>query len=126
MPRPLQVEETSGPRFDLALDQFEAGSSFVFLDCGLRVENGALQVLVPTQWEPHSITEARAHAELERAQRNIDELVSSSPRFSKIIGVIPRVFVLVYDYGMGGLWMCELRDGNLTWHEGYPRDAPTV
>jgi hypothetical protein len=126
MSRPLRIEEPSGPRFELALDQLEAGQSFVFLKTGLRLVDGALQVLVPTQWEPHSITKARALEELQRAQRNIARLSSSSSRFSAIVAGFPHLFILVYDYGMGGLWMCQIRGGEFEWYEGYPQESPAA
>jgi len=123
MSRALRIEEPSGPRFDLALDLLEAGQSFVFIDSGLRVEEGVLQVVVPTQWEPHSITHARALEELRRAERNIASLAAASPRFDAIVANLRRVFILVYDYGTGGLWLCRLLEDTFEWYEGYPRPA---
>jgi hypothetical protein len=117
----LRIDEPSGPRFDLALDLLEAGQYFVFIDCGLRIEDGVLQVLVPTQWEPHSISEPRALEELRRAERNIASLASASPRFAAIAANLPKVFILVYDYGTSGLWLCRLREGAFEWYEGYQR-----
>jgi len=119
----LRIEEPSGPRFDLALDLLQAGQSFVFIDCGLRVEDGVLNVLVPTQWEPHSITEPRAVEELRRAERNIASLAAASPRFAAIVANLRKAFILVYDYGMGGLWLCRLLEDTFEWYEGYPRPA---
>lgn len=124
--RPLRIEEPQGERFDLALEQFERGQFFVFLGSGLGIVDGALQMRVPTDWEPDSITPERAAAELDRAARNLARLRSASPRFAALTESLPEHIILLYDYGMGGVELCELNSGVLEWRPGYPRQKPAV
>lgn len=121
---PIRVDEPSGQRFEIALDQFAAGEFFVFRGCGLCRRQGFIEVRVPSSWEVERTNESRARQDLQLAERNIRRLQELSPRFSEIVGSLPVRFILVYDYGMGGLELCELEDGEFTWRPGYPRDAP--
>lgn len=121
MARDLVIDEPTGERFGLALDELVAGRSFIFLDSNLSIYEGSLQVLVPSQWDTPSINEERALEDLRRADRNIAELASLSPQFAAIIKGLGRVFILVYDYGTAGIHVAELRDGRFAWYPGFPK-----
>jgi hypothetical protein len=121
---PIRVEEPSGQRFELALDQFTAGEYFVFRGCGICRRGEFIEVRVPSSWEVENTNEQRARQDLELAERNIRQLQEVSARFSELVGPLPLRFILVYDYGMGGLELCELEDGEFTWRPGYPQHAP--
>jgi hypothetical protein len=125
--RPLVIEDPEDGRFDLALDEFERGRFFVFEPIGgIGFVDEVLQVRVATAWEPDSVSAARANEELERAVRNYDRLRDASVRFRTLTESYEPSFVLLYDYGMGGIELCRWRDGEIVWKDGYPRAAPTV
>src|SRR5262245_38453139 len=67
--------------------------------------------------------EQRAGQDLELAERNIRRLGEMSPRFSEIVGSLLMRFILVYDYGMGALELCELEGGEFSWRPGYRAPA---
>ena len=123
---PLKIEEPDGERFELALDQFERGQFFVFLGCGLGIVDGALQMRVPSEWEPDSITRERATQELSRAARNLLRLRSESPRFAALTEGLPEQIILLDDYGTGGIELCELNQGVFEWRAGCPKRGPAV
>ncbi len=124
--RPLGIEKPEGERFELALDQFAQGQFFIFLGSGLGIVDGSLQMRVPSEWEPDSITPQRATQELDRAVHNLAGLRSASPRFAALTDGLPEHIVLLYDYGSGGIELCELNQGVLEWRPGYPKAEPAV
>jgi len=121
---PIGVEDPTGDRFDLALEHFAAGKFFVFRGYGLCRRQGFIEVRVPSSWEVENTNQERALQDLEVAEGNIRTLREASPRFSELVCSLPVRFILVYDYGMGGLELCELEDGEFTWRPGYPHHAP--
>jgi len=58
--------------------------------------------------------------DLRVAENSLNDLVSESPAFVSVVKNQPRHFVLVYDYGMGGVELCRLIDGTLIWAKGFP------
>ena len=121
---PIHVEEPNGERFELALEHFAAGKFFVFRGCGLCRRDDFIEVRVPSSWEVENTNEERARHDLEIAERNVRRLQQLSSRFAQIVGALPKRFILVYDYGMGGLELCELENGEFIWRSGYPRQQP--
>jgi hypothetical protein len=121
---PIHVEDPSGERFELALEQFEAGGYFVFRGCGLSLQDGLIEIRVPSSWEVENTNEERARNDLELAERNILLLQEESSRFARIAGELPRRFILVYDYGMGGLELCQLEAGRFSWRPSFPHHGP--
>ena len=126
MPPPISVDKPIGRRFDLALDDFAEGGPFIFQGCVLCLRGGFVEVRVPASWEVENTDERRARDDLERARLNLGRLHATSTRFSGIVGQRPMRLVLVHDYGMGGLELCELEDGRFTWRPGYPHRPPGV
>src|SRR5262245_56437071 len=119
--RPLHIQEPEGERFELALDQFEAGDFFVFRGIGLCLRPEFVEVRVPSSCEIENTTEVRARGDLELAERSIEYLEEASPRARRLVGSRSKRFVLLYDYGTGGIEICDYAAGALTWRPGYPR-----
>ena len=120
----MEVTQTHGPRFDLALERFREGHAFTFDRVGfLLASDGAFELLVPTSWLPENVTEQTASRDFERASQLADSLVDSSPEFAAIVGHRTRRVILLNDYGMGAVELCRFIDGTMVWKRGAPSAA---
>ena len=117
----MEILEPSGKRFEVALELFQSGEPLSFRGVSFALApEGHLVVRVPTSWYLENTTEQTALNDLEVAENTLNDLVLESPAFASVVKDRPRHFVLVYDYGMGGVELCRLIDGSLVWAKGFP------
>ena len=81
---------------------------------------GQLVIRVPTNWYLENTTEQTALSDLKVAESTLDDLIAASPALASGVKNRPRHFVLVYDYGTGGVELCHLVNGSLIWAKGFP------
>ncbi|MEZ4333312.1 MAG: hypothetical protein R3F35_16235 [Myxococcota bacterium] len=125
--RPTRVKTLDDPKLDSAIADFLRGDWFVFEPMGgVGFVESQLQVRVPTADEPDNVTFDSAAAELDRAAEQFCRLCERSTRFAKAVSGMEPQFVLLYDYGMGGIEICERNGDELTWRKGYPGAAPAA
>ncbi len=128
----LRVDEASGERWELALDQLRAGYSIIFRDVILSLppmagspertgatppstEPPVLQALIQSTWTTTAEqTPDRARADIARAEHIVEELIAEAPAFADLVSDRVIEYHAINDYGMGAIWLAELRDGRFT------------
>jgi hypothetical protein len=128
----FEVEEPSGPRWDLALELLadrDSPETVFYRGLGLwldrdhdgRATDGLLTVAVQSSWQLSRITETTATEDLERARAIVDNLLETDPRFVQLIGERRVQYLLLDDYGMGAIHVCTLSGDTLRWEAGFPQ-----
>jgi len=115
----LQVTETDGPRFELALERLRAGHGFALNDVSFCLVDKNLLVNVKTAWLIENLTEQRAMDELARGQKVYETLLKDSPAFSTVVENLEPSFVLISDYGNGTVELARLINERLVWAKGF-------
>ncbi|MCA1568610.1 MAG: hypothetical protein LC803_23780 [Acidobacteria bacterium] len=117
----MEILEPNGKRFEVALELFQSGEPLSFRGVSFALApEGHLVARVPTSWHLENTTEQTALSDLRVAENILNDLVAQSASFASVVRNRPRHFVLVYDYGMGGVELCCLIDGSLEWAKGFP------
>ena len=111
----IYIDDSSGPRFDLALDQLEAGLGFVFQGVWIRKEHNALSCETISPKSAESLTEAGASALIEHARAVFERLQTTSARFKSLTEGQPVKFCVIEDYGNGTAVIAELVKDELVW-----------
>ena len=57
----------------------------------------------------------RARADIARAEHVVEGLLAEAPEFAELVGDREIEYHAIDDYGMGGLWLAELRGDTFTW-----------
>ena len=104
----------------LALERLAAGETIIFREVSLTLAPDSLRVLIDTTWKTEP-TPARAREDIGRAERLVQELLASAPGLADVVGLRSVEYHAIDDYGMGAIWLAELRDGEFTW-TGPPYD----
>src|SRR4051812_23959851 len=101
----MQINEPSGPRFDLALERLDQGFSFGLGKLNFSLsskESGVpLEIGVRTQWSLENVTEETAREEFATAISPIDQLRQENSKFASLLQEHPITLLLVNDYGTG-------------------------
>jgi hypothetical protein len=116
----LHVDEAEGSRWNLALELLGSGETIIFREVSLTKMPECLRILVDTAWKTEQ-TPARAREDIARAERVVQELLASNEDFVEAVGGRPIEYHAIDDYGMGAIWLAELRDDEFTW-TGPPYD----
>jgi hypothetical protein len=117
----MEVTEPHGSRFELIIEQFCDGQPFSYQGTGfLLAPDGALELRVPTSWQCANVTEQTALDDFSRAMESVESLVSASVAFASSVVDRARRYVLVEDYGMGGIELCHLVNGRIIWKRTLP------
>jgi hypothetical protein len=119
----MDIHETNGRRFDVAMAQFREGNT-------VRYAKVTFQLLAPntllrrveSSWQPERITAARALQDLDSADDATKYLQSESAVFSNLIEGREYETVLFVDYRMGGVGICTRTPSGIAWEKGYPVD----
>jgi hypothetical protein len=115
----MEITEPHGLRFELALERLRDGHAFTFRGVGFWLApDGSLEVRVPSSWGIENTSEQTALSDLEHAKKLLDVLIVESPSFASLVKDRARRFVLIDDYGMGGVELCRLVGGALIWAKG--------
>lgn len=115
----LAFSETSGPRFDLAIERLRAGHTVAFQDMTLFIgPDGHLELSINSSWLPENVTLQRALLELRRAQAMYRYLCDSRAFAASFAGNTPQ-FILSYDYGTGSVELARLSDDRIVWAKGF-------
>jgi hypothetical protein len=110
------VEETTGPRWELALDLLRAGKAVAIGHVTLRrVDPCTVEATVASSWQPERVDEERARRDLEDASRWIGGLLADDESFRDVIGASKVDFVLVDDYDTGAVALCRLDGDRIVW-----------
>lgn len=111
----LKLDEMTGPRWSLALELLTQGETVIFDGVSLTLIPGTLQVLVQTTWELSRVTPENARVDIARGERVVSTLLRSSREFSELVGARTIEYHAIDAYGMGAIWLAELRDGEFRW-----------
>lgn len=116
----LNVDETTGQRWRVALEILAEGGYVVWRNIGLTLRTHIVKgrsrggprlfVRVSSELEPDHVTPARAEAELRRAQAELEELKQDSPEFARLVRGRPTSYALLYNYGMGAVQLATWTD----------------
>ena len=116
----MEILEPHGKRFEIALKLFHSGEPLSFRGVSLALApEGYLVARVSTSWHLENTTERTALSDFQVAESTLNDLIAGSSAFASVVKNCPRQFVLVYDYGMGGVELCRLVDGSLVWAKGF-------
>jgi hypothetical protein len=120
----MEIHEPRGSRFALALERLQEGFAFTFRSVGFWIApDGAIEVRAQTSWFLENITEQTALNDLQKAEDLLNLLEAESSEFASLTQGRLRRYVLVDDYGMGGVELCRLVDGLLVWSKGFPKQC---
>jgi hypothetical protein len=112
----LRVDETSGGRWELALERLSAGDTIIFRDVSLSIQADALLALIQSTWTTAAEqTPERARADIARAEQIVENLLAEAPAFSELVSDREIEYHTIDDYGMGAIWLAELRGERFTW-----------
>jgi hypothetical protein len=111
----LKVEESSGQRWNLALQLLADGETVILRGVSLTLRPQVLEALVQSTWDLEHATAETARADIARGERVVGALLESSEEFAKLVGDRTVEYRAIDDYGMGAIWFAELRDGRFQW-----------
>ncbi|HEX8098891.1 MAG TPA: hypothetical protein VF660_01665, partial [Actinomycetota bacterium] len=99
--------ETSGPRWDLALDLLQRGQAFSLGRVTFRrIDEATVEAAVASAWR--QVTEERAREALHEARTWVENLLASDEPFRRTVGESSVEYVLVDDYDTGSVELCRL------------------
>ena len=113
----LRVDETTGARWELALERLRAGDTIIFRHVSLSIrEDALLLALIQSTWTTAAEqTPERARADIARAEQIVEELLAEAPAFAELVADREIEYHTIDDYGMGAIWLAELRGDRFTW-----------
>ncbi len=129
----LWIDATTGERWELALERLRAGYTInfrgVFLSlppyAGTPERTGAappstdaqvLLALIQSTWTTAAEqTPERARADIARAKDIVEHLLAETPAFAELVADREIEYHAIDDYGMGAVWLAELRGDRFTW-----------
>jgi len=114
----MQVKETNGPRFELALELLRQGHAFSFNEVSFSVVGDGLYVSVGTTWLVENLTEERAIHDLTRGKNVYETLLNESPAFATEVKKYSPTFLLINDDGMGSVELARLVNERVIWAKG--------
>src|SRR5262245_43058145 len=110
-----RLDDPSGPRLDIALDQLKKGMGFAFRDVWFRMDGTYLRCEAVDQSLRPLRDDARALALIDCAKVALGELKQVSSEFRALTKDSSVTYSVIHDYGMGTLLECELVEGTLVW-----------
>lgn len=104
----------------LALERFKAGHPVVYADVGFQLDCKAkpttLNVSIETiSIHEENVTPDEAKRLIARSKQVGDTLAEHEPHFAEVWNTIPKVYSVIYSYGMGGILMAEEVNGDFRW-----------
>ncbi|OGP12356.1 MAG: hypothetical protein A2052_09205 [Deltaproteobacteria bacterium GWA2_54_12] len=121
----MEISETNGSRFELAMDRFRESKEPIFykgISFHLKKEDGSLECRIQSTWLPENVTESHAREDFERGKAVLDSFAKESVEFSEVIKDRKVIFSLIDDYGMGAIELCRISGKGMEWSEGYPQN----
>ena len=119
----MEITETTGKRFVLAMELLEEGNSITFEGVSFRIVSPAkLLIQVESSWQPDRITKESAIKDLESAQSTMKYLCNESSKFSSLVSGKETETLLFIGYGMGEAEICTQKGSNIEWAKGFPID----
>jgi hypothetical protein len=118
-PSEFHIDAPEGDRWQLALELLttpDGEETVVYRGIGLwngrerggRQNDAAFTAAVLSTWDLDQATEATARQDLERARGTLTELRENSREFDAMVAGRSIEYVLIYDYGMGGVHLAVL------------------
>jgi len=102
-------------RIDLAIEQIGSGKPFMIGDLTLSLSNeSTVSVRFPSNWSIENMNKRTALHELQEAKDILSEIRFSSKAFNDYLSKKMITYILVYDYGMGGINICREENGEVT------------
>jgi hypothetical protein len=113
----LRVDDTTGARWELALERLRAGDTIIFRDVSVSIrEDALLLALIQSRWTTAAEqTPERARADIARAEHIVEDLLAESSAFAELVADRQIEYHTIDDYGMGAIWLAELRGDRFTW-----------
>ena len=116
----LEIVDTGGTRFELAMERLQAGHAIRFRDVTFFVGTDShLEISINSSCAPENVTEQTALEELARAQNTYRSLCADSVAFETAFGRRTPRFILSYDYGTGSVELARLIDRTVVWAKGF-------
>ncbi|HSC07288.1 MAG TPA: hypothetical protein VLD59_10730 [Steroidobacteraceae bacterium] len=106
----MEISKLTGPRFELAIGRLGAGDSVVFEGIGLRLSDEILECRIPSSFRAENATDDTIRRDLEAARAKIAELLQESPALMSLVGARRRRFVVLDDYGGGGVELMTVQE----------------
>ena len=112
----FNLDEPSGPRWELALDLLRRGEPFsLAMVTFRRMSEDVVEASAASTWQLQNVTEARARGDFEAARSRTEALLAEDPAFRSVVGPSRIEYVLVGDYEIGAVAICRLADGEIEW-----------
>ena len=114
----IKVENIDDARFADAIVFFSEGKTLEFEDTvfALNVRTRRVAVMKISERAIPNVDSDRASGEILRAQAVYEYLRNSSTQFARIVEQFTPRFSVVFDYGMGAVEICHLKNGKLAWN----------
>ena len=117
----MEITETSGQRFDLAMEILREGNSVSFSGVSFQLQpHNKMLRRVESTWQPERITEESAIQDLKSAEQATRYLCEQSQIFRHLVDGREITSVLFVGYGMGGIEICVQTPSGIVWEKGYP------
>jgi hypothetical protein len=121
----MEITETKGSRFELALDLMRSGRTVTYRGVALSLDaDGALRCCVQSSWRPENVTEDSVRQDLAGGRQVMADLASASTAFASLVLGRRCRAVLADDYGMGAVHLATEEDGVLHWASGFGPTRP--
>ena len=109
----LHVDDATGARFELALEQFANGPGFVFDAIWFRKDGRLLRCEAISQSIDADVTDSTARELADHARAGFERLCSTSSLFRNATRRLDPRFAVIADYGTGTATIAEIVDGRL-------------
>lgn len=115
----MEITETTGKRFELAMELLGEGNSVTFEDVSFRIISPTtLLIQLESSWQLDRITHESAIKDIESAHSTMKYLCNESSRFNELVSGKEIETVLFLGYGMGEVEICTEKDSNIEWAKG--------
>jgi len=115
----LHVNETSGSRFELALQRLQEGRPFILDRVAFRIaDEGFLECAIQSSWQIDNLTDQRARDDFAHAKKVLKHIVTNAIAFASLIENRPVVYTIIDDCGMGCAKLCQLDGDTICWADG--------
>lgn len=111
----MEITDTSGPRFELLLDQLRAGAWLTRGNLTIGVTRGELECRIATLMQPEQANPDRAREQIGRGRAEFEALVAEAPLLATMAGTLSVRYVLVDNYGMGVTEIAQEHEGRFEW-----------
>ena len=82
----------------------------------MSIQPDGLRALIQSTWTTAAEqTPERARLDIGRAEHIVESLLAEAPAFAELVADRVIEYHVIDDYGMGAIWVAELRGDRFTW-----------